>query len=516
MSLRASRFPSSHAPPVPRPRRRTTLVAWMLAAIALVTALAWWDERREAEAALHDLETEQSTLATSLASSLRAHLASVESDATLIGEHGPAGFEGRYAPVAVCDPGTPCAIAGDPARLLLTFDLADGRRVALGTSARALLDQGQHVERAGELTLLLSSPHDPVLHAVDGRAVTESPLRDALDRGALTCRLARPDAAEVGLPARTAMAGLAYVDAGRLGRWAVISVVTAARERDREKRAQVRLVLGVVLASGLVLAFGGDALRKQRKELLLARELAVAEAQHERDEELARAERMATMGTFAMGIAHEVSTPLGVIFGRGEQLLGRVQGDERAARSARAILQQAERIQHIVRRFLDMARGAPPSLQRTDLSEVARAAAAAVEHRFAKARVALTVDIPPKMPVVRCDRALLEHAIVNLLLNACEACEAGGHVDLAARSDAQRAAFVVTDDGVGISAEHAARAMEPFFTTKADGSGTGLGLAIATEIVKSHRGELTIAPNGGRGTRACIEIPMGAQGDDHA
>src|ERR1700722_6736334 len=92
MSLRASRFPSSHAPPVPRPRRRTTLVAWMLAAIALVTALAWWDERREAEAALHDLETEQSTLATSLASSLRAHLASVESDATLIGEHGRAGF----------------------------------------------------------------------------------------------------------------------------------------------------------------------------------------------------------------------------------------------------------------------------------------------------------------------------------------------------------------------------------------------------------------------------------------
>jgi signal transduction histidine kinase len=73
----------------------------------------------------------------------------------------------------------------------------------------------------------------------------------------------------------------------------------------------------------------------------------------------------------------------------------------------------------------------------------------------------------------------------------------------------------VTDDGVGISAEHAARAMEPFFTTKADGSGTGLGLAIAAEIVKSHRGELTIAPSGGRGTRACIEIPMGTQGDDH-
>jgi signal transduction histidine kinase len=96
-----------------------------------------------------------------------------------------------------------------------------------------------------------------------------------------------------------------------------------------------------------------------------------------------------------------------------------------------------------------------------------------------------------------------------LLLNACEACEPGGHVELAARSDAEQVAFVVTDDGAGISSEAAARAKEPFFTTKPQGIGTGLGLAIATEIVKSHRGELTIGPNpSGKGTRALIEIPI--------
>jgi two-component system, NtrC family, sensor kinase len=110
--------------------------------------------------------------------------------------------------------------------------------------------------------------------------------------------------------------------------------------------------------------------------------------------------------------------------------------------------------------------------------------------------------------VIQCDRDLLEHAIVNLLLNACEACGEGGRVDLAARSDAERVAFVVTDDGAGISLENAKRATEPFFTTKAKGTGAGLGLAIATEIVKSHRGQLTIGPNAGRGTRALIEIPI--------
>jgi two-component system, NtrC family, sensor kinase len=260
-----------------------------------------------------------------------------------------------------------------------------------------------------------------------------------------------------------------------------------------------------------VLVFGGVALRNQRNELQLARELAMAQVQRAGDAALARAQRVATMGTFAMGVAHEVSTPLGVIVGRSEQLLSRAQGDERTARGAQIILQQADHIQQIIRRFLDMARGGPPSLERTDPAEVARAAAAAVEHRFAKAGVSLTADVAPAMPHVQCDSALLEHAIVNLLLNACEASRPGEHVELAARSDAERVAFVVTDNGAGITREHAARAKEPFFTTKAPDQGAGLGLAIATEIAHSHRGELTIAPGDRRGTRASIEIPVAAQ-----
>jgi two-component system NtrC family sensor kinase len=273
-----------------------------------------------------------------------------------------------------------------------------------------------------------------------------------------------------------------------------------------------RLVLSVLVASGLVLAFGGVAIRKQRKQLELAHRLTISEVERARDEHLLRAERVATMGTFAMGIAHEVATPLGVIVGRAEQLLGRLHDDERGARSAEAILKQADRIQHIVRRFLDMARGGPLSFARTDPSGIVRAATAALEHRFAKANVSLAADIPPSMPQIQCDCDLLEHAIVNLLLNACEACAPGGHVEVAARWDAECVAFVVSDDGIGIGPEDAARATEPFFTTKSAGGGTGLGLAIATEIAKSHRGELTIAPNAKRGTRVCIEIPIAAQG----
>src|SRR5262249_53542762 len=109
---------------------------------------------------------------------------------------------------------------------------------------------------------------------------------------------------------------------------------------------------------------------------------------------------------------------------------------------------------------------------------------------------------------------LLEQALVNLLLNACDASARGGAVELDVRADDTRArvAFVVTDHGSGIAADVASRAKEPFFTTKGAGEGTGLGLAIANEIVSHHNGTLTLRPNGvGVGTRACIEIPAASE-----
>jgi two-component system NtrC family sensor kinase len=452
--------------------RAAPLVAGMIAAILAVAGLAWWDDQREATAALRDLETQQTVVAFSLAAGLRAHLAAAARESAGAGESPPE-LAKRVAQLLADDPG---------------------------------------IERAGELTVFVAPPGGAELVATDGRQVDSPPLRAALDGDARALRLERPQAAQVGLPARTAMAGLAHVDAGSLGRWGIAAVASAARERDREKRALGRLLLSVFVTSALVLAFGGAALRRQRKELELQRGLAVAEVRRQADETLSHAQRAATMGTFAMGIAHEVATPLSVIVGRSEQLLGRVRDDERAAHGAEVILAQADRIQQIIRRFLDMARGGPPALARTDPAEIARSAAASVEHRFAKAGVELSADVPSRMPAIQCDRALLEQALVNLLLNACEACGGAGHlghhVEVSARSDAESVVFVVTDDGAGITREHAARAARPFFTTKADGGGTGLGLAIATEIAKIHRGELTIGPDPTRGTRACIAIPL--------
>jgi two-component system NtrC family sensor kinase len=473
-AVRWMRLPSRSAPAPSRAAAaaRVRLLAWMLAAVGVVTSLAWWDARRESEALFRDVGQEQSLVASLVASDLDARLKSAMRD----------------------EPGA--YVAGE----VVPRFMRDAARV----------------ERPGELRIFVQLPwiHEglPSLIGLDGHWVVSAPLLDALEKKEVTRRLDRADAAALGLVPRTAMAGFAYVDEGGGGtRWGVVAVGTAARPRDREARAFWRLVIGVALAACLVLAFGGFALRTQRRELEAQRDLAVADAEHARDDELARTERIATMGTFAMGVVHEVSTPLGVIVGRAEQLRARVGEDARGARAADAILGQVHRIQLVIRRFLDLARGGPPSLERTKPGEVIRAAAASVEHRFAKAGVELVVDADDGAGDILCDRALLEQALVNLLLNACDACvdaHGAGSVEIADRADADRVAFVVTDDGGGIDPAVAARVKQPFFTTKAKGAGTGLGLAIASEIAKSHRGTLALAPNAPRGTRASIEIPI--------
>ncbi|MBV9949346.1 MAG: hypothetical protein JOZ69_21055, partial [Myxococcales bacterium] len=401
-----------------------SILAWMALAIALVTALAYWDEERESSAALDDFAEEQTTLAAALA----------------------AGIAGKIDLVVRSDPAA-------AARLLAVLAA---------------------IERPGAVRVFLATPRS-VIVASDGSAVRSGPLERAALAPSRSVRLTRAEAAALGLPARTALAGSSGIETPG-GRWTVLVVASAQAERDRELRARWRLVLGVVVASGLVLTFGGFAMRTQRKELELGHALALSTLRTERDERLVRADKLATMGALATGIAHEVSTPLGVILGRAEQLLPR-QADERARRAVETIAAQTERIDAVIRGFLALARGREPALEHRSPQELARAAIGLVEHRFEKAAVALRWEIAPDLPRVPCEPRLFEQVLVNLLLNACDACSEGGRVTLSVRTDQDRVRFVVTDDGVGISAVAAERALEPFFTTKPEGKGTGLGLA---------------------------------------
>jgi len=445
----------------------SSIVASIVACIVALGAAAYWDEGREASASLADFGREQATLARELASALRARLAASggsELGAPPLGE--------TFSSIE--QPGEMVA--------LLRAPRADGLALGAGGTRRI-----------------------PSLEAaLDGaRCGLEAPQSAA----GCSLQLSHGESAALGLPPRMGMAGLATFEASDGNRWKVAVVAGAARERDRERRAAARVVLSFLVSSGLVLAFGMLALRKQRRELVLAGELAVADAVRARDERLVRADKLATLGALATGIAHEVSTPLGVIVGRAEQLAPKVVEDARSARAVAAILEQTTRIEEIIRAFLTLARGGTPSLEHTDPRDLANAAVELVRHRFTEVGVHVSTVPGSAAPAVACDHRLLEQALVNLLLNACDACSPGGHVTLEVRVEDDLVAFVVTDDGTGISPEAAARATEPFFTTKPEGKGTGLGLAISREIVLHHRGTLEVAPRrGARGTEARIVL----------
>ncbi len=435
-------------------RRPAWIIAFMLGAISVVSVAAYWDEERESTAALDDFAQAQFTLARSLSE--------------------------------------------------MTSSLDADARMRLA-----------RVEEPGNVVVLLSAGGG--LTRPSGQAVSSSPIERALAAHEPFARLSRPEAAALGLPARTALAGIARGSAGEARGFDLVIVASALRERDREIRASTRLVLALLSSTVLVVAFGGLALWRQRAELRLARDLAVADALHVSDERLMRADRLATLGALATGIAHEVSTPLGVIVGRAEQLSRKVQGDERSERAATVIAEQADRIGKIVRGFLGLVRGESGLRERALSADIARDAQDLCAHRFEHAGVTLQSDVPADAPRVFCEPKLFTQVLVNLLLNACDACDARGAVTLGVSSGEGRVRFTVTDNGHGITAEDSARAMEPFFTTKPPGKGTGLGLAIASEIVSHHNGTLTLAPrtDGVRGTVARVEIAeAGKESDD--
>jgi len=499
---------------------RVRILWLMLAAIAAIGALAYLDADRESGAALSDFAQEQATLAQSLAASLGARLAAARHDARAVAESHAAALPPlasvgeRYLSVKVrrAEQAPQPPVAGRA--VTLSFPSPDGTVVDLTVSMVSLIADLRATEQPGRMLLLLRPPAGGDFYSTDGRRISAPEVATALDGGLTFARLTPGQAGRLGLPARTALSGLARIDAGPAGQWGIAAIASAERERDRERWARRRLVLTVAMVGGLVLAFGGLAMRNQRKELLLQHQLALADLGRERDDRLERAGRAATMGALAVGVAHEISTPLGIIAGRAEQLIPKVSADERASNSVRIILEQIDRIHRVIRGLLGLARGDRPTAEPVDPATLVDGAVSLVEHRFAKASVVLDSNVAPNLPVLHGDPRLLEHALVNLLLNACDACTSGGRVTLsaAADDDGRVLRIDVVDDGPGISPEHAGRVLEPFFSTKLEGRGTGLGLPIVQEIVANHRGALVLTPALPRGTRATIRFPVSEEG----
>jgi signal transduction histidine kinase len=261
--------------------------------------------------------------------------------------------------------------------------------------------------------------------------------------------------------------------------------------------------------SGAAVAFERLAATLAAERARLAEKVAELERANEAlrraGEQVARSERLATVGRLGSGIAHEVGNPLGAITGyveltrdRLRHIGGRPDARLEADDFLQRIAAEAARIDRLVRDLLDLARPADPVLGAVELAAPVDAALrlARVQGRFRGVEVDLA--LPPDLPRVIADERRLGQVFLNLLLNAGDALGGHGHVRIAARLAGGGVEVEVADDGPGIPAADLPRVFEPFFTTKGAGQGTGLGLALSHAAVEAFGGELRAA-NGAAG-----------------
>jgi len=223
--------------------------------------------------------------------------------------------------------------------------------------------------------------------------------------------------------------------------------------------------------------------------------------------QLQHAQKMESLGSLAGGVAHDMNNVLAAILGMasGNQSL-QPEGSP-ASRAFDLISRAATRGGKMVQSLLAFARQSPTERLVVNLNDVIQDQISFLE-RTTLARVRIDVDPQPDLRFLIGDPNALAHAVMNLVLNAVEAMPEGGVLSIRTRNlEADAIEIVVADSGTGMANDVLARAMDPFFTTKASGKGTGLGLAMVYKTVQAHGGSIELSSEPGQGTRVRMVFP---------
>src|ERR1700730_7887468 len=221
-------------------------------------------------------------------------------------------------------------------------------------------------------------------------------------------------------------------------------------------------------------------------------------------------ERLAAVGRITAGVAHEVKNPLNSMRLWLENLKESLPADqESGAQQAVSVLdKEIDRLDAVVKRFLDFTRPMDIRLEATQLSQLLPEVLEIAQPQLQKAGIQLAQLLPIDVPEVYVDRALLKQAVLNLVLNAAEAMPNGGQLSLVLSRRGEMAEITVQDTGKGIPPENKQKIFQLFFTTRPGGS--GIGLASAFRIVQLHNGSIDFTSEVGRGTTFRIELPLAA------
>jgi two-component system, NtrC family, sensor kinase len=350
-----------------------------------------------------------------------------------------------------------------------------GTRIVLcervpGAAARRQLDLSSAAAQARRLVA-------PVLvFVLAGMLLVVALIFWLLDRQ-LVAPLARIDSALDRMSASTSDEPLLTEGGDLLGRLA--PAVNRLDARLREERARVQAQIGELQRSN-------DELRAARAEV-------------------ARSERLASVGRLAAGVAHEVGNPMAAVIGYLGILRDRLKQGKDASDYVDRIARETERIDRILRDLIDLARPRSGEPQPVDLRAAAERARALVEAQPSWSGCALEVRIPSDLPRAHGDDHYVVQVLLNLLVNAAKA--EARRVEVRGHAVDGSPVLEVADDGRGLPPEAAIRLFEPFFTTSRPGEGTGLGLALCHATMERFGGSISAHPAaGGRGTRFILRF----------
>ncbi len=235
-----------------------------------------------------------------------------------------------------------------------------------------------------------------------------------------------------------------------------------------------------------------------------------------RELQLLQAEKLTSLGVLAAGVAHEINNPLNSVAGYAEALQRRLRDHPELASDPRledfpeyleVIVREVYRCKGIIDSLLSFSRKSEHGSGPVDVRELIGEVVQLLGHMARYHDVDLRVDAAGPVPCVLGDPAALRQVILNLATNALQAVGKGGQVWLRTFPRGDSVVFEVEDNGPGIPGNLLERIWDPFFTTKGVGQGLGLGLSVSYNIVRRHRGEISVHSEVGRGTRFTVVLP---------
>jgi len=248
-----------------------------------------------------------------------------------------------------------------------------------------------------------------------------------------------------------------------------------------------------------------DAIAKEIANILTGRQ--AEQDKLNLEEQVRHADRLATIGQLAAGVAHELNEPLGSILGFA-QLAKKCPGvPHQAELDIEKIFNASLHARDIVKKLLIFAREMPPQKIKVNLNKSVEEALNFFRSRCTQEGVELICSLSPNLPGVDADPSQLNQVVVNLIVNALQAMPQGGDLKIQTLYEDGQVLLIVEDTGIGMNEEVLGKIFTPFFTTKEVGKGTGLGLPVVHGIITSHGGSVRVKSKVGQGTRFEIQLP---------